>query len=66
MNTEDNKRFARYRKGYVLTNEDIEEEFLKIKQKEIIENNNKKKVLGYVTNINIIPDNLINNITNNK
>lgn len=64
MNSDDSKRFARYRKGYVSTNEDIEEEILKIKQKEIIENNNKKQILGYVANINLKPDNLINNITN--
>jgi hypothetical protein len=61
MNNEDKKRFARYRKNYDTTLED--NELINFKKNEKTTNNNQTKVLGYVDNINIKTENLINEIT---
>jgi hypothetical protein len=64
MNNEDKKRFARYRKGYNSTLEDNELINLKKNDKnDKTVNNNQTKILGYVSNINIKSENLINEIT---
>ena len=61
MNNEDKKRFARYRKNYDTTLED--NELINLKKNEKTANNNQTKVLGYVDNINIKTETLINEIT---
>ena len=61
MNNEDKKRFARYRKGYNSTLED--NELINSKKNDKTVNNNQTKILGYVSNINIKSENLINEIT---
>lgn len=58
MNNEDKIRFARYRKGYISTKDD-EELFNKKK----IVKENQTQVLGYVSNIDIKNESLINQIT---
>ena len=68
MNNEDKKRFARYRKGYNSILED--NELINMKKNDKIANQinqinqtNQTKVLGYVDNINIKTETLINEIT---
>jgi hypothetical protein len=61
MNNEDKKRFARYRKGYNSTLED--NELINSKKIDKNVNNNQTKMLGYVSDINIKSENLINEIT---
>ena len=65
MNEEDKKRFARYRKGYVISSED-EEEFLNNLNisKQNKDNIKQKQVLGYINTVVVNPDILIKNITN--
>jgi len=65
MNEEDKKRFARYRKGYVISAED-EEEFLNNLNisKQNKDNLKQKQVLGYINTVVVNPDILIKNITN--
>jgi hypothetical protein len=68
MNEEDKKRFARYKKGYVISSKE-EEEFLSNynnnnsnkQDKDILK---QKQVLGYINSVSVNPDALINNITN--
>ena len=65
MNEEDKKRFARYKKGYIISLED-EEEYLNNlnisrQNKDILK---QKQVLGYINTVNINPDILVKNITN--
>ena len=61
MNNEDKKRFARYRKGYNPTIED--NDLINYKKNDKTVNNNQTKILGYVSDINIKSENLINEIT---
>ena len=64
MNSEDKKRFARYKKGYIPSLEDDEylNNFNVIKQnKDTIK---QKQVLGYINNVTVNTDTLIKNITN--
>jgi len=65
MNEEDKKRFARYKKGYVVSAKE-EDEFLSNynnnkQDKDILK---QKQVLGYINSVSVNPDALINNITN--
>ena len=64
MNEEDKKRFARYRKGYIPTLED---------ENEVNNSNNKTTKIGFIENINVNMNILVNDIivtnstrTNNK
>ena len=64
MNNEDKKRFARYRKNYDSTLED--NELINLRKNDKLTNNsqsNQTKMLGYVDNINIKTETLINEIT---
>ena len=65
MNEEDKKRFARYKKGYVVSSKE-EDDFLSNyssnkQDKDILK---QKQVLGYINSVSVNPDVLINNITN--
>ena len=67
MNNEDKKRFARYRKNYDSTLED--NELINLRKNDKLTYNsqsnqsNQTKMLGYVDNINIKTETLINEIT---
>ena len=63
MNQEDKKRFARYRKGYISSFED-DELLFQIKKKQELKDFKQKQSLGYIDNISINSESLINNITN--
>jgi len=63
MNQEDKKRFARYRKGYISSKED-DELLFQIKKKQELKDFKQKQSLGYIDNISINSESLINNITN--
>jgi hypothetical protein len=58
MNEEDKKRFARYMKGYIPTEEDNELLNIDIHNSE----KKKKEQLGYVEEIKINKDEIINNV----
>ncbi len=64
MNSEDKKRFARYKKGYIPSLEDDEylNNFNVIKQNK--DSIKQKQVLGYINNVTVNTDTLIKNITN--
>ena len=57
MNEEDKKRFARYRKGYIPTLED---------ENEVNNSNNKTTKIGFIENINVNMNVLVNDIIVNN
>ena len=63
MNEEDKKRFARYKKGYIPSLEDVEDISNNI-NKQNKDNLKQKQVLGYINNVTVNTDTLIKNITN--
>jgi hypothetical protein len=61
MNEEDKKRFARYRKGYIPTLEDENE-----LNGSSNNNNNKTTKIGFIENINVNVNVLVNDIIINN